>query len=386
MHGQAYQLPPRKRTEKKRSDVDLPRRCLTFTRVKKKLPIAWLAATIACASAQGQTNVFTNLLSRIAFGSGLDPNTPQPIWSAVVAAQPQLFLFAGDVVCADTTNLAAKEVAYRAQAAQPGFQMIEHTCPLWATWDDLDYGTNDSGAEFTGREESQELFLDFFGESDASPRRHRPGVYDSRVYGPPGEQVQIILLDTRFFRGPLRPRENPLPGDGPWEPSTNRATTLLGEDQWTWFRQQLRVPAQVRLIVSSIQVIAEDHGWEKWANLPAERKLLFTMISDTEADGVLFLSGDRRHAELSMLDAGVGYPLYDLTSSGLNTQRDVPVTEINRHGVSPIFAGHNFGQIAIDWSQTDPLLTLEILDERGEPQIQHTVRLSALQVRTDNGP
>ena len=53
-------------------------------------------------------------------------------------------------------------------------------------------------------------------------------------------------------------------------------------------------------------------------NFPHERERLYKLLRDTRAGGVVLLSGDRHLAELSVTDAGLGYPLFDLTSSGLN--------------------------------------------------------------------
>ena len=54
-------------------------------------------------------------------------------------------------------------------------------------------------------------------------------------------------------------------------------------------------------------------------NFPHERERLYNADPrDTGPRASIFLSGDRHLAELSMMDAGLGYPLYDLTSSGLN--------------------------------------------------------------------
>ena len=92
---------------------------------------------------------------------------------------------------------------------------------------------------------------------------------------------------------------------------------MLGDTQWAWLEQQLIVPARLRIFVSSIQVVAQDHGFEKWMNFPLERERLYKLLKDTKAARVVALSGDRHLAELSMMDAGLGYPLYDLTSSGL---------------------------------------------------------------------
>lgn len=320
----------------------------------------------------------TSTLSRIAFGACLRQDRLQPIWEAVAAAQPELFVLTGDSICLDSTNASDKAGAYAAQAAQSGFAKLREARPVWGTWDDHDYGVNDAGAEYPDREVSQKLFLDFLGEPADSPRRARPGVYDARVYGPPERRVQIILLDTRSFRGPLAVRADRAEGEGPYEATSDRTTTLLGADQWTWFREQLRVPAALRLVVSSIQVVAEDHHWEKWMNFPHERRMLFNMIIDTEADGVLFLSGDRHLAELSMMDAGLGYPLYDLTSSSLNLPMGEPLAEINRRRISEVFTGANFGLVTVDWELADPLITLEVRDERGEPRIHHEIPLSAL--------
>ncbi|MDA0348331.1 MAG: hypothetical protein O3C43_17955 [Verrucomicrobia bacterium] len=61
--------------------------------------------------------------------------------------------------------------------------------------------------------ETQKLFLDFFNEPVESARRQREGIYDAKVFGPKGKRVQIILLDTRYFRGPLKPKP-PVPGRG----------------------------------------------------------------------------------------------------------------------------------------------------------------------------
>jgi hypothetical protein len=38
------------------------------------------------------------------------------------------------------------------------------------TWDDHDYGLNDAGKEFEGKDVSQQLMLDFLDEAPDSPR------------------------------------------------------------------------------------------------------------------------------------------------------------------------------------------------------------------------
>ena len=179
----------------------------------------------------------------------------------MLASRPQLLLLLGDNIYADTTNMDVMRRNYAKLAAMPGFQALRKSCPILATWDDHDLGANDAGSDFPRREESQKIFLDFFGDAPDSPRRKRPGVYDVHVFGPEGKRVQVILLDTRYFRSsPLKRGARALIGEGPYVPNPDPSQTFLGEDQWRWLAEQLKVPAEVRLLVSSIQVVAEDHG------------------------------------------------------------------------------------------------------------------------------
>jgi alkaline phosphatase D len=319
-------------------------------------------------------------LRRIAFGSCAHQDRPQPIWQAVVASRPELFLFLGDTIYADTRDMAVMRKKYAQLAAIPGWQRLRKTCPVLATWDDHDYGANDAGAEYPKKDESQQVFLDFFGIPKDSPRRTRKGVYHAEAFGPPDRRVQVILLDTRYFRSPLKKRGKFVRGQGPYVPNPDKTATMLGEAQWKWLAEQLKVPARLRLLVSSIQVVAEDHGWEKWMNLPHERERLYKLLRDTKTAGVIILSGDRHLAELSMMDAGIGYPLYDLTSSGLNQgYQGWRKLDTNRHRVAIMNQGNNFGLITIDWEQKDPVVRLQIRDEQGEITIQQKVPLSWLQ-------
>jgi len=338
------------------------------------LHVVFLLTSYAIAAPQeGQP------LSRIAFGSCARQEEPQPVWDKIADLKPDVFLFIGDNIYGDSEDMNVLKAKYAKLGAMPGFQRLRATCPVLATWDDHDYGVNDGGREYPQRDASQQVFLDFFREPLESERRERPGVYASYIYGPEGKRTQIILLDTRYFRSALKaaPKGDPR---GPYLPTDDPAATMLGDAQWAWLEEQLKEPAEVRIIASSIQVVAEDHGWEKWMNMPAERAKLFKLIRESKAAGVILLSGDRHLAELSMMDGGVGYPLYDLTSSGLNSGgKRWRAFEPNQHRVGTMNWGDNFGMVTIDWSQADPQISLVIYDGAGDINIQRKIRLSTLQ-------
>jgi alkaline phosphatase D len=271
---------------------------------------------------------------------------------------------------------------YGQLAADRGFQRLTQTCPIIATWDDHDYGADDAGEEYPKRVESQQIFLDFFAEPADSVRRRTPGIYDAKIVGPPGRRVQIILLDTRYFRGPLKlkPRR---PGERRGDrylPNPNREVSLLGVAQWKWLEEQLKKPAEVRIVGSSIQVITDDHDSEHWSQLPHERERLFKLIRDTPAAGVFFISGDVHRGELTTMDGGVGYPLFDLTASGLN--RGHPGWRFDRpsrHRIGTMQWGNHFGMIVLDWDREEPRIRFQIIDEEGDIAIQSKVNISTLQ-------
>jgi hypothetical protein len=323
-------------------------------------------------------------LHRIAFGSCATQERPQPIWDAVGATKPELLLLLGDNIYADTEDMGVMKAKYDKFAAMPGFKALRESVPILATWDDHDLGVNDGGSDYPKKVESQKLFLDFFGEPADSTRRKQAGVYDAKVIGPEGKRVQIIMLDTRYFRSsPLKKKVAAVGrNEGPYEPNPDPSTTMLGEDQWRWLDEQFRQPAEIRLIVSSIQVIAEDHGWEKWMNIPHERERLYRLIKDTGVEGVVFLSGDRHLAELSTMDGGAGYPFYDITSSGLNqASKSWRPLEVNRHRVGTMNWGDNFGLVTIDWERPDPEIALQIRDQKGDVFLGQKLNLSTLKRR-----
>ena len=157
---------------------------------------AILVTLIAASTAQAADPP----LSRIAFGSCATQERPQPIWDAVGATKPELLLLLGDNIYADTEDMAVMRAKYARFAAMPGFKKLRESVPILATWDDHDLGVNDGGSTYPKKDESQKEFFDFFGEPADSPRRKQQGVYDAKVFGPEGKRVQVIMLDTRYFR------------------------------------------------------------------------------------------------------------------------------------------------------------------------------------------
>ncbi len=326
----------------------------------------------------------TQPLSLITFGSCANQSKPQPIWDAINASRPDLFIFLGDNIYGDTEDMALLRARYAQLGQQPGYQRLLTQSSVIATWDDHDYGANDAGRDYPKKVESKQIFLDFFGEPAQSERRLRAGgIYTAYRYGPEGQQVQVILLDTRWARTPLtrvsdeeyaaRRRER----IGPYTATADPAAQLLSEEQWQWLEAQLREPAQLRLIATSIPFLQEGTGWENWSNFPAEQQRLVTLLHTTVASGVLFLTGDTHRAQFSKRTNLGLYPLWEVNSSGLTENVDWPAPDRSRLG--GVYTEDNYGLLRIDWSEADPEITMEIRAVDNDLVLQNTIRLSELQ-------
>jgi len=295
-------------------------------------------------------------LKRVAFGSCFRPAVNPEIFDVIRAQEPNVFLFLGDNVYADTEDMTKMRADYDRLRSGEAYQRLGAEIPVLATWDDHDYGLNDAGVEFPAKDGAKVEFLRAFEIPETHPMRKRGGVYHSALFGPEKQRVQILLLDTRWFRSPLK-----VEGTGrskSYVPEQDPAATVLGEEQWSWLEAQLKEPAALRIIGSSIQVLSEEHRFEKWANFPRERERLLKLLADSGP--VVLLSGDRHMGEIAKLGNVV-----DITSSGLTNAGSGNLNEKNQHRIGSAVGKRNFGLLTIDWSDTKPAVLGQILGEDG---------------------
>lgn len=324
-----------------------------------------------------------SLLTRIAIASCSEETAPIPLLRDIAAENPDLFLYIGDNVYGDAYSgdmrLTELRQAYADLAANPDFQAVWSAVPTHAVWDDHDFGLNDAGGDFSAKEFAERIFERFFRLAEDDPRRDHSGVYGSYTYGPEGRRVQVILLDTRFFRSPLKETdERGAVGKERYVPDADPAKTMLGEAQWNWLAETLREPADIRLLVSSIQVIADGHGWEAWRTMPLEREKLYTTIEESGANGVVLISGDRHRAGLYRLAGETGYPLYEMTASSLNLSFGGE-EEPGPNRLGPTFTGENYGLVEIDWEAGE--LALLVKDENGQAVLSQPVGFDEIGLR-----
>lgn len=324
-------------------------------------------------------------VTKIAFGSCGYQDEPQPVLTLAAEQKPAAFIFLGDNIYGDTDNMDTLRNKYTRWMAQPDFKRLDSTTQLFATWDDHDYGWNDAGKWYAFKKESKDIFMEFFKEPANSERRKHDGIYKTEYIKEGDKTIQVLLLDVRTFRNDvlLYKKGDSLPRKEyfytpDYKPHTSADSTLLGEEQWKWLEEELKKPADLRLICSGSQFSIEYNGYEAWANFPHEQKKMLELIKSTKANSVIFLTGDVHYAEISRLEEPDLYPIYDVTASGITSTWDFATLNKNRIE-GPVMDNH-FGMLTITWEK-DPVIRMEVIDKYKNSRIEYTINKSQIEFK-----
>ena len=333
-----------------------------FTRTRRHFISGIPALGLIAASAAEEQPI-----RDILFGSCLDTHE-HPMLDRTLTLPRDLFIFMGDNLYADKGGIPMMKEKYALLKSSRFFQGLKSK-PILATWDDHDFGENDGGVEYAHKKEAQAEFWNWLDEPADSPRRKQEGVYHAQTFGPVGKRLQVIMLDTRYFRSPLKKvaKDRAMLG-GTAVPTDDESTSILGEGQWAWLAKVLGEPADLRIIVSSIQLAPEAHGGECWGNFPHEQRRLLTLLRGQPA---LVLSGDRHWCEFSRLG------VFDFTSSSMTQKHPRGTPTPNKNRVLPkTYHLPNVGHLRIDWDSRS--LTVKIISEKGETPLEMQVAFTEL--------
>ena len=282
-----------------------------------------------------------NPVNRIAFGSELAPEKAQPVWWGLKDYDPELMVFVGG---------AGSRQAQEALARNPYFLSLKEATSVVATRADGDEA-NIGEAEADGVDARE--FAKFWGEKAGD------ALYQSQIFGPKGRRVQMIRLDTRGHRADFKNTLRPgLPGQERFVPDADRALSMLGAAQWQWLEAQLREPADLRVIVSPLPVIAVGHGHARWGQLPMEQRRLFDLLAATGADqNTFFVSDDYQTGALYRYDAGLNAPVFEI-GLGAMTGNDKAECVAAPYRVGRCYGEAGFATLDIDWNERAARLAL----------------------------
>jgi alkaline phosphatase D len=228
----------------------------------------------------------------------------QPIWARIAAEKPDVLVLLGDTPYIDSTDLVVQRRRYREFFSQAQMAKVLARVPTYATWDDHDFGRNDTDGRLEGKQNSRRAFLEYHANPSAGESGH--GIYTSFRRGP----VEVFLLDTRWFAGT--------------EPSWADAErlTLLGQAQWAWLRRGLAASTAPFKVLACGMIWNEatrPFKTDHWGAYTHEREALFRWIGERKISGVVLVGGDIHRTRVVRHDVETlaGYPLVEWITSPL---------------------------------------------------------------------
>ena len=316
--------------------------------MKKNLYIIILSVflTIKVMDVSGEELTF-------ALGSCLHQDEPQPIWNAIQEENLDGFIFLGDNVYGDSPSYKLEKMARSYNKQKNNFPSWLNEIEILKIWDDHDYGKNDGGSEYQLREEAQDLFLEFWNIPANDIRHSRDGIYFDLFKIFDDLNIHIIGLDTRYFRSELKTELIGLKKH--YKENISKDATVLGQAQWKWLEDLFQQDADLVILLTSIQLLATEHRFEKWSNFPLERNKLLNMIQSSGKQ-VVVISGDRHRGGIYKFEN-----LYELTASSMN--KPVKGYETDSLLIGKTYPQENYGIISVNSKTAE--ITLKLKDKKG---------------------
>ena len=293
------------------------------------------------------------------------------IFDAIADAQPDLMLWLGDSIYLRQGDWGSQEGIHRRYVHVRQFSPLQKLLGAtqhYATWDDHDYGPNDSNWTYVHKGAALNSFKEFWLNPSYGLPNH-PGVFGQFTWS----DVDFFLLDNRYHRSPSHA------ADGPEK-------TQLGDIQLRWLLDALSTSkAAFKVVVGGGQFLSPYDQFEGYAQFRFERDILLDQIRERRIEGVLFLSGDRHHSELVQIEPDGMYPLYDFTSSPLTSRGAAASKELNspvRVEGTLVRKQRNFGFLSFSGAQNQRKALLETRDVNGKLIWKYEIKANDLKFKT----
>lgn len=241
-----------------------------------------------------------------------------PMWERLKKENPDLVILNGDIVYVDSFDYVQREHATETDLwlryidtlkRLPYYHWLELK-PTLATWDDHDFGTNDSDRTFKSKAEALKLFKGLFGGKSLK------GVWEPGPAGVTsvftGFGQRFFLMDDRSFR---QPNKNQKKKElyGHW-----------GEKQHQWLISALTSSPTPAWIFNGNQLF-NGKALDFKETFEGNHATHFTkLIEDLKhiSTPVVFSSGDIHFSEIMRIpQERLGYDTYEITSSSMHSYR-----------------------------------------------------------------
>jgi alkaline phosphatase D len=218
-----------------------------------------------------------------------------------------------------------------------------------ATWDDHDYGPNDSDRGFHKKQDALEVFKLFWANAHYG-FNGKPSVASKSEWS----DVEFFLLDNRYYRSPNKRKTG--------------EREIFGKEQIEWLIDNLASSfATFKIIGTGGMTVSDLARFENYATAPDERAYLLRRLAEEKIEGVIFISGDVHYAAASKMDRQDAYPLYDFTFSPLTAGATSRVDDGNSFLIpGTLYKGRNFGFVEFSGKGDTRKATFRLFDTDGK--------------------
>jgi hypothetical protein len=249
------------------------------------------------------------------------------VWQSMLRNEPDVIFLIGDSVYADKISHFKIEPATPAQLwarhcdarRTLALYFAKTLVPVVASWDDHDYGFNDSDMNYAHKGASLQIFNTFFPQ--------RTGLIPELVAGPSNSNYfkfynhRFLLLDNRTYR-----TGHGVSNDQHW-----------GVDQEAWMMEILRSERMPTYVISGSQFF---NGGDLRYWTPQSYERFIRNMREVSAP-IIPCSGDVHYSELMRLEPEIfGYESMEITSSGMHNLSSNPGHNNPRRIVAA--SGNNF--------------------------------------------
>ena len=309
-------------------------------------------------------NIYSNQeILTLGFGSCLHQDRSMAILKTIEKKELDLFMFIGDNVYGDQED---GELDKLIRTYKQQYNNLENFLKNVSTefiWDDHDFGLNDGGSNYRYKDKAKELFLETWKIPFNDPRRLRDGLYFDKVIKKNGLKIHLIFLDNRSFKSEWKlTDEFNKEGKERYVEDFNTDKTLLGKNQWKWLKDKLTVESDIKIIISSLQILSLGHGWESWDKFPLQREKLFKLIDKSNLSDLFILSGDRHRGGFYKFKTVGNNNIYEFTSSSLNLPIPFNTEEEGPLRIGSTYRKANFGVVRLFEDE----VVMELTSNRGK--------------------
>jgi alkaline phosphatase D len=281
------------------------------------------------------------------------------IFESITKQAPDAMLWLGDNIYlrpVDWWSRSGYLDRYTHTRQKPELQELLAACPNFAIWDDHDFGPNDASGSWIHKDLALEAFR-LFWANHTFGYRDLPGTMSAFRF----RDVDFVLMDNRYNRT---------------EQSANHPEHIFGKlqcDRLIDLLKQSRAP--FKMVVTGGQFLNSAKVYENHSNYEEERQYLLDRLNQENLKGVVFLSGDRHHSEVSEYKLPNGNKVYEFTVSPLTSGPNENVEEINQYRVpGSLLQVRNFALLKMSGDFRNRILEVVFHDANGKAIFTHKIK------------